>query len=58
MHIHCAIVLGLTLICNSQVLLIYTEGNTDLEYFRRVAREGVLPVLAEYHWLPTWCKGS
>jgi len=43
---------------DSQVLLINTEGNTDPEYFRRVAWEGVLPVPAEYHWLPTWREGS
>ena len=43
---------------DSQVLLINTEGNTDPEYFRRVAWEGVLPVPAEYHWLPTWREAS
>ena len=33
---------------DSQVMVVNSEGNTDPEYFRRVAWEGVNPVPAEY----------
>ncbi len=37
---------------DSQVLLVNSEGNTDPEYFRRVAWEGVNPVPPEFLYEP------
>lgn len=37
---------------DSQVLLVNSEGNTDPEYFRRVAWEGVNPVPADFLYEP------
>jgi len=37
---------------DSQILLVNSEGNTDPDYFRRVAWEGALPVPEEYRWHP------
>lgn len=37
---------------DSQVLLVNSEGNTDPEYFRRVAWEGVNPVPTEFLYHP------